>query len=139
MSTQHVSGKTVNIKRPAALIFSAFSDLTNFRQLIPAEVLEKMELDSDRVAGTYKGIALGAEIIERIPFSKIVLKEYKTKFFPFRLSICLYSRTDQSTDFHVEVDAELNPIMRAMVGGQLQKIVDDVTEQIAKAAEKNVN
>lgn len=126
----------MNIRRPAALIFSAFSDLRNFQQFIPSEDRDKVELDQDRVAGTYKGISLGAEITDRIPFSRIDFKDYKTKLFPFTFSICLVPRTDNSTDFHLEVTAELNPMMKIMVGSQLQKIVDDVTDQIAKASEQ---
>lgn len=120
------------------MIFSAFSDLRNFRQFIPSDSLDKIELDADKVAGNYKGIDLGAQIIERTPFSRVVFKDYKTKLFPFTFSICLDSESDDSTNFHMEVDAELNPMMKMMVGGQLQKIIDDVTEQIAKASTQNL-
>jgi hypothetical protein len=137
MSTEQVTGKIVNIKRPAALIFSAFSDLRNFQQFIPAERRDQVELDQDRIAGSYKGIPLGAEITDRLPFSRINFKDYKTKLFPFTFSICLEPRTDNSTDFHLEATAEMNPMVKMMVGGQLQKIIDDVTDQIAKASEQS--
>ena len=114
MSTEQVTGKIVNIKRPAALIFSAFSDLRNFQQFIPAERRDQVELDQDRIAGSYKGIPLGAEITDRLPFSRINFKDYKTKLFPFTFSICLEPRTDNSTDFHLEATAEMNPMFCKM-------------------------
>ena len=37
------------------------------------------------------------------------------------------------TEFHIELDAELNFLMKTMFGGKLQQIVDQVTDALSAA------
>ena len=67
-------GKEVVINSPSGVLFTSFSDLTQFVDRIPAEYRDKVTVTKDSVKGEVGGMNMGLEIAERIPNSKVVMK-----------------------------------------------------------------
>ena len=108
MSETSVKGREVLLKRPPMTIFSLFSDLSLLVQNVPEEYGGRIQADKDSVHIEYKGIKFGIVVDRREPFSLVVLKD------------------------DIELTAELNFMMKMMIGNKLQEMVDSITDQIEK-------
>ncbi|MDD2595838.1 MAG: hypothetical protein PHD11_08510 [Bacteroidales bacterium] len=135
---EEVHGKTIVINKPSYAIYSAFSDLRNLVANLPEDKKEKVVADADTISAKVQGFNIGVKVHERVPFSKIDFEQYGQSPFPFLFSMFMEPADDQKTYFHIELRAELNGIMKMMIGGKLQELVDKLTEQIALAASGQV-
>ena len=63
----------------------------------------------------------------------MVLKDDGQSFLPFTISFFMDPVGIDSTLFHIELTAELNFMMKMMIGNKLQEMVDSITDQIEKA------
>ena len=139
MKDTHVTGKTVAIRQPAHLLYAAFSDLRNFVERLPEDKKQGIKATQDTIEGTVKGISTGVKIVERTPFSHIRITDFSESgappIFPFELNLYFAVRDEQTTDFHMELNAELSFMFKVMIGGKLQEGIDKITEQLAMAAE----
>lgn len=134
MAETFVKGKEIIIQRPPMMLYSMFADLSRFTMGLPQEYKDKVTADPDSITVDYKGIKLGFVIQERIPFSTISLKDNGESPFPFRFSFHFSGVGIDLSLFHIELTAELNMMMKMMIGGKLQEMVDTITDQIEKAA-----
>ena len=132
--TEDIKGKTIVINKPSYALYSAFSDLRNFTANLPAEYRDRLEAGQDSLLFKVQNLSFGARIHNRVPFSRIDLEQFGQAPFPFLLSLFMEPADDRTTWFHIELKAELNMMMKMMLGKKLQEGVDAVTEQIARAA-----
>ncbi len=128
--------KEVEIKSPAFAVFSAFSDLTNLKDKLPDEFRDKVVVTADTVEGDYNGMHLGMKVAERIPTSKIVMRPMEGFPLDFSLIFDIADVSASSSRLNISIEAEMNFIMKAMLGGKIQSMLDQITE---KLAEQNVN
>ena len=135
MAVTHVKGKEIIIQRPPMAIYSMFADLSRFTMGLPDEHRDKVLATSDSITIDHNGMKLGFVVEERIPFSKITLKDNGQSPFPFSFSFNMTGMGIDSTLFHIELTAELNMMMKMMIGGKLQEVVDTITDQIEKASQ----
>ncbi|MFA7117057.1 MAG: hypothetical protein WC140_07515 [Bacteroidales bacterium] len=133
MGNTSVRGKDILIDKTPVLIFNIFSDFTKFNSALPADMTQKIEVTADTIVSEVQGFKLGIQVEERIPYSKIILKEFGKSPFPFNISLNMDPVGLDKTLFHIELDAELNSMMKMMVGKRLQKVVDSLSDQIEKA------
>lgn len=139
MKSTHIVGKSVEIKRPSHQLFSAFTDMRHFVERLPEDKKSMIEATEDTIEGNVKGIKLGARIAERVPFSYVKITDYGTPIFPFEVGIFFDAIDSDTTRFHIEFDAELNFMMKMMIGGKLQDGIDKATEQLALAVEGKID
>lgn len=132
--TEEVLGKTIVINKPAYSLYSAFSDLRNLVANLPQEQKDKITADADTISTTVQGLNIGVKVHERTPFSKIDFEQFGQAPFSFLFTMFMEPANDNSTYFHIELRAELNTIMKMIVGGKMQGFVDKITDQIAQAA-----
>ncbi len=128
-----VKGKEVLLKRPPMALFSMFDDLSRFTQNVPEKPDVQISSTKDSVQITFKGIHLGVVVESREPFSRVVLKDDGQSFVPFRLTFIMNPIGLDQTLFHIELEAELNFMMKMMIGSKLQETVDSITDQIENA------
>lgn len=131
---EEITGKTIVINKPAYALYSAFSDLRNIAAAVPEEQRGKIVAEQDTLSTSVKGLNVGIKVHERTPFSKIDFQDYGQSPFPFLFTMYMDPANDNSTYFHIELRAELNTMMKLMIGGKLREFVDKVTDQIALAA-----
>lgn len=134
MAVTEVKGKEVLLKQTPFLLFNAFTDLRNFAASLPPEMKDKVEATADTIVAEVQGFRLGVRITERQPYSLIRLCEEGQSPFPFQVSFHFEPVGLDSTLFHIELRAELNVMMKMMLGSKLQEAVDRLTEQIEQAA-----
>mgnify|MGYP003478610873 FL=1 len=134
MATQHIVGRVVNVKRSSYDLFNALSNIRNFEHYIPADKREMVTIGEDYATVTYQGVELGAKLVEKVPFSRIVIGDLDGKPFPFTFAIIMEEQFDGTTNVHLELDAELNVMMKMLLGNKLQGVIEKITDQLEAAA-----
>jgi hypothetical protein len=131
---EEICGKTVVIDRPSYSIYTVFSDLRNLEAAIPEDKKDMFTADADTISAKVQGFEIGMKVNKRTPFSRIDFEQDGQAPFPFLFSLIMDPMDDNRTYFHIELRAELNTMMKMVIGGKLQNLVDKLTDGIAKAA-----
>ena len=76
---------------------------------------------------------MGLRVDQRIPYSLISFAETGKFPFPFKFYFHFSPVGLDSTLFNLELEAELPTMVKMMVGGKLQEMVDKVTDQLEQA------
>lgn len=134
MKKREITGKTVRIERQPMQLFGAFEDLTLLAAALPEDKRGKVKVTADTIEGEVQGFKLGVRISRRVPFSLVEFEGMDGGPFPFSFALHFDSAGDGMTDFHIFLFAELNTMLDMMLGGMLQKVVDEITDKIAQAA-----
>ena len=116
---------------PSWAVFASFSDLTQMKDRLPAEYRDKVTVTADTVEGDYQGMHLGMKVAERIPTSRIVMKPMEGFPLDFTLLFDIENITAATSKLRVSVVAEMNFLLKAMLGRKIQSILDQITDQIA--------
>jgi len=132
MSKTVITGKKVQVQQPAERVFAAFSDLSKFTEKLPAEHRDKVRADTDTLVVQAQGIEVGIRTAERIPFSCVRFEHYGAQtLFPFTIWIHIGETGSKTSTLQIELHAELNMMMKMMLGSKLQEGVDQITDQLA--------
>ena len=134
MARTEVRGKDILIKRPPMHLFSAFSDLRIFAAALPDHIKNQVEIGPTYARGQVKGINMGIVLDRKQEFSLVSYKDESAVPFPFNISFVMVPVGFDSTLFHIEFAAELNTMMKMMIGSKLQKVVDEISDKIEAAA-----
>lgn len=140
MGNTQVKGRSVVVRQPANVLFTLFSDLTNFTRNLPQEMRDKADLQStpDTLLAKVQGFEMGIKVEERIPFISIKYIQNGNSPIPFSLFVFFNSISDIQTEFHLELDAELSGMLKIMLGGKLQEVVDKITDEMEKGLNGSV-
>ena len=132
MSKTEVLGKMVQVNQPAERVFAAFSDLSKFTEKLPEEHRDKVRADVDTLVVMVQGIELGIRVVERTPCTGVRFEHYGAQtLFPFTIWIHIGEVGANASTLQIELHAELNMMMKMMLGPKLQEGVDQITDQLA--------
>ncbi len=126
--TEYTS-KQVRITKPDSIIYEALSRFDNFTPMLKDKV-EGWEADGDICSFKVKGFTVKLRIIEKTPNSTIKITGEEMPF-EAHFWIQLKEIEDNDTRMRLTIKAELNTMMKMMVGKKLQKGLDDIADQIA--------
>ncbi|MEF9931473.1 MAG: hypothetical protein RSC28_08980 [Bacteroidales bacterium] len=133
MANTEIKGKVITVEQPAHLLYTGFTNMKNFIMALPPDKREGIIATEDTIEGNVKGFNMGLRIAERSPFSSIVYEHFGNAPFPFTISIYFNAVDIRRTEFHMEIAAELNFMIKSMIGDKLNKVVDQLTDQLALA------
>jgi carbon monoxide dehydrogenase subunit G len=88
-------------------------------------------LTPDTVEGDYQGMHLGMKVAERIPTSRIVMKPMEGFPMDFTLLFDIENTSATTSKLKVSIEAQMNFLMKAMLGRKIQSVLDQITDQIA--------
>lgn len=122
----HFSSKHGLVNRPQAELYMAFTDMAGFTRFLPEEKKADISADYDSISVRMQGMNIGGRVTERQPYSRISLKGEGT---PFECTADLhFDQSGSGTEFYIEVEADLNFMMKMMLGGKLQEALDKVVD-----------
>lgn len=130
MSKTEIKGKEILLNKPAVTIYGLFTDLRRFTENIPEQYKDQVTTTEDSIVFSYGGVNLGIKTDQKVPFSLISFKDDGQSPFPFSIRFMMTAVGLDSTLFHIEVDAELNVMMKMMLGNKLQEMVDTLTDNM---------
>jgi hypothetical protein len=112
--------------------------MRNFVQMLPEDKKEGVEADYDSIHATVQGFNVGVKVKDRVPYSKIV---YEDDGAPFKFSLTLHfdpAADPYKTDFQIVLDADLNFMMKTLLGSKLQEGLDKIVDGLVAMSEGRV-
>lgn len=139
MEMTKVESKPAFIKKNREDIYRFLSEPANLEKIIPAGKIEHFTTDGDTLSFGLDAIGeLNVRLSEKNPFETLVFESEGKAPFSFLLQIRLESIHPAETEMKLEVMAGLNPVMKTMIGGYLQKGLDRAAEELTVALEQHV-
>lgn len=133
MSKTTVTGREIIIERGPMVLFSLFSDMSRFTLGLPDEYKDKVSATADSISVENNGMKFGIVISERVPFSKVIMQNDASTPINFTITLFMNPLGIDKTLFHIELEAELNMMMKMLIGHKLNDMVDTLTDQLEKA------
>ena len=124
--------KQQQIRRTAEQIYSALSSFNNFTPIIQERV-EEWSANDDMCSFKVKGMPVRLKMVEREPNKTIKIQGDDGTPIDFTFWLQLKEVAPYDTRMRIVVHAELNMMMRMMIGKKLQGAVDQMAEAIATA------
>ena len=128
------SSKKGTVAKAPYELSMALTDLRNILNMIPQDKREGVTADFDSIHATVQGFEFGVRIIERTPYSRIVLKDDGA---PFAFTVALNFEPTVSasqTLFSIDVEAELNFMMKTLLGSKIKDGLDKVVDGLVDAS-----
>lgn len=127
--------KTVIVQAPAMHIFNRLTDLRGLVAALPQEKQKDIILEGDTLRATAAGFAIAVAITEKIPFSRITYADVQAPFH-FTVNVCLDScEIITQTSLCIIVNAELNFMMKTLLGGKIKEGLDSIVDVIANGGQ----
>ena len=134
MSAQYNSKHGIVSRHPAEM-FMAFADMRSFVQMLPEDKKQGITADYDTISATVQGFTLGVKVTRREPYQYIELQDNGAPFH-FMVSLHFDEAAESSkTDFHIDLLADLNVMMKMMIGGKIQEALDKVVDGLVAVSE----
>ena len=134
MSAQYNSKHGIVSRHPAEM-FMAFADMRSFVQMLPEDKKQGVTADYDTITATVQGFTLGVKVTRREPYQYIELQDNGA---PFHFMVSLHfdeAAESGKTDFHIDLLADLNVMMKMMIGGRIQEALDKVVDGLVAVSE----
>ena len=124
--------KQQQIRRSAEQIYTALSSFSNFTPMLQDKV-EEWQADEDSCSFKFKGMTLRLRIVEREVNKTIKIQGDESGPMDFTFWLQLKEVAPYDTRMRIVLHAELNMMMRMMIGKKLQGAIDQMAEAIAAA------
>lgn len=125
----------VNITRDSNLIFEFLSDFNNFESFMPPQVTD-WKSDSEHCSFNSQNMAtLGMRYEQKIPYSNIVIVSEGKSPFNFDLRCSLMEKGQGSTDLKLQLNADLNMMLKMVASKPLANFVNILAHKIKEVCE----
>ena len=128
--------KRAVVARPPYMLYMAFTDMRNFLQYLPEDKRKDLQADYDSIHATVQGFEIGVRVVTRLPYSRISLADDGAPF-AFNVDFCFDAAggDPDKTEFHIDVSADLNFMMKMLIGGKIKEALDKIVDGIAAVSE----
>ena len=134
--TAHYTSKHGQVAKRPEELYMAFTDMRNFAQMVPQDkVKAEITADFDSLTATVQGFRIGVRVDDRQPYQLIRISSIES---PVEFVAVLHfqpSMLPGRTDFWIDLDANLNFMMKTMLGGKLQQVIDKMVDSLVDASE----
>jgi hypothetical protein len=135
MAVEIQSKKGIVSKAPYEL-YMMFVDMRNFVRFLPEDKKESVTADYDSLHAEVQGFNIGLKVVDRVPYSRIVFQDDGAPFH-FELALCFNAvpADPYKTEFQIILEAELNFMMKTLLGGKLRDALDKVVDSLVAMSE----
>lgn len=131
-----IESKHGTVSKSPFELYMAFCDMRNFTAFLPEDKKSLVRADYDSIHGTVQGFDVGARVTERTPYSKITLCDDGAPFgFTIELFFDSAGGAEEKCDFHVRLAADLNFMMKMVIGSKLQEGLDKMVDTLVDVSE----
>jgi hypothetical protein len=129
------SSKRAVVSKAPYELYMAFVDMRNFMQFLPEDKKDDVTADYDSIHATVQGFNIGVKVTDRVPYSKIEFADDGAPF-QFKLTMDFNAASDPyKTDFQIHLDADLNFMMKMLLGSKIQGALDKVVDSLVDLSE----
>ncbi len=123
------------VSRQPHELFMSFTDLQNFQRMLPDDKKDAITATYDTLEASVQGFNVGVKVHQRVPYSRIELVDYGAPFaFHITLNFQPAPENPYKTDFWVKVEADLNLMMKMMLGGKIKEGLDKLVDGLVDAS-----
>lgn len=116
--------KTVTVNVPPTGLYDRLTNLEGMLAAVPEEHRSSISVEGDTLRLNYAGFAIEIRITEKVPYSKVVCQGVETPF-PFTVTFHLDNGEFlNQTELTIEISAELNFMMKTLLGSRIQEFLD---------------
>lgn len=133
--TAHYSSKHGLVSRPREELYMAFCDMRNFAQLAPQKIQAEVKADYDTLTMTVQAFTISVRVDERRPYEFIRLGSAESPVEFVAVLHFDYSSIQGKTDFSIDLDANLNFMMKTMLGSKVQEALDKAVDTLVDISE----
>ncbi|MBQ8811757.1 MAG: hypothetical protein IJZ70_05565 [Bacteroidales bacterium] len=129
------NSKKATVSKAPYELYMAFVDMRNFTRFLPEDKKADVTADYDSIHAVVQGFNIGVRVKERVPYSRL---EFMDDGAPFKFFLTLRfnpSSDSYKTDFEIVVDAELNFMMKTLLGGKIKEALDKVVDSLVAMSE----
>jgi len=113
----------------------AFTDMRNFQMMAPPEYKDSIIADFDNLKVSVRGFTVAVRVDDRRPYSLITIGSAESPVeFVGQLHF-MPGILPGKTDFSISLDANLNFIMKGMMGGKIQQALDKAVDALVDISE----
>ncbi len=134
MGAQFKSKHGIVSTQPAAL-FMSFTDMRNFVNMLPEDKKKDVSADFDSLHAKVQGFDIGVKVTRREAYSLIEIQDDGA---PFHFVLTLHfdpAQDGAKTDFYIVADADLNLMMKMMLGGKITEALDKIVDSLVALSE----
>ena len=129
------SSKHGNVSKAPYELYMMFVDMRNFTQYLPDDKKDSVQADFDTIKAEVQGFTIGAKVTSRYPYSRITIADDGAPF-NFNVGLFFDPGTDPGcTDFHIDLAADLNFMMKMMLGNKIKQALDKVVDGLVCVSE----
>ena len=134
MATEYNSKHGIVSKSPYELYMS-FVDMRTFAQMLPEDKRDSVKADFDTLSVTVQGFNIGVRVINRTPYSLIMIEDNGAPFH-FGINLHFDAVSDPyKTEFYIEAQADLNLMMKMMLGSKIKQGLDSIVDGLVAVSE----
>ena len=130
-----IESKHGTVSRQPYELYMSMTDLSNFVRMLPEDKRDMISADYDTLTATVQGFNIGVKVHQRVPYSRIELVDYGA---PFAFHIVVHfepaAEDPYKTDFWINVEADLNLMMKMLLSGKIKEALDKVVDGLVDAS-----
>lgn len=133
--TAHYTSRHGQVSKSREELYMAFTDMRNFARLADSRVKAEVSADFDNLSISVQGFRIGVRVDERRPYELIRLGSSES---PVEFVAALHfdmSPIPGKTEFYIVLDANLNFMMKTMLGGKVQTALDKMVDTLVDISE----
>jgi len=127
--------KRVTVQAPPMHIFNRMTDLQSLVAAVPQENRKDIIVEGDTIKASSAGFTIAVAITRKDPFNHITFSDVEA---PFHFTIDVYLENGvipTQTELYITVEAELNFMMKTLLGGKIKEGLDKVVDMIANGGQ----
>lgn len=125
-----VVSKTGKLLKKDEEVYQFLSDFRNFESFIPAEHMQEFKAEENQCSFKVQGFVIALHVVEKEPHKLLKVQSLGGNPVPFTMWVQLKSMEEMDTRVRVTMEAELNAMMKMVVGKQLQKAADAMVDHM---------
>ena len=131
MGNTHIEGNPCLVNKPASVVYHLFSDFSRFSERLPEDKKDEVIITKDTILAEAQGMQIGVKVTKREEPSLIVMEQHGNVPFAFNLNLHIRPR-EEGCELQLFLDAELNMMLKMMLGGKIKDFVNQFTFNITR-------
>ena len=131
-----ITSKHGTVSRQPYELYMSMVDLSNFKRMLPQDKQDMLQADYDTLTATVQGFNIGVKVHNRQPYSLIELVDYGAPFaFHIEIHFDPAQNDPYKTDFWIKAEADLNLMMKALLGGRIKDALDKAVDGLVQVSQ----
>jgi carbon monoxide dehydrogenase subunit G len=131
--------RTGKLSCTTAEVFGFISDIRNFEQFIPEGNIKNWQASADNCSFQVPLLGIArVGITEKTPFSFVVYSGDALKSNDFKLVVHITENETKKAEVRLNLTAQLNPVLRIMASGPVEKFLEKLISEMEKFEKWNV-